>query len=242
MLGTLINIVAILIGGTAGTLLGNRLPKKTQTTVMHGLGLVTLLVGMDMALKSENILIVMGSVLLGGFLGEWWRIEDHLESMGRWIENKVSPADDGDENKPSIARAFVTSSLIFCVGPLTVVGAILDGLTGNYQPLAIKSMLDGFASLAFGAAMGVGVLFSTLTVLVYQGGLSLLAHFFGSSLPNISADTPAIIELSATGGVLIFGIGFILLDIKRIRVGNFLPAIFIAPLVVVILQWLGVAF
>ncbi len=241
MLGTVINIVAILTGGTVGTLLGNRLTEKTQTTMMHGLGLVTLLVGMDMALKSENILIVMGSVLLGGVLGEWWRIEDHLESLGRWIENKASSVND-DENKPSIARAFVTSSLIFCVGPLTVVGSILDGLTGNYQPLAIKSMLDGFASLAFGAAMGVGVLFSTVTVLIYQGGLSLIAHYFGASLPNISANTPAIIELSATGGVLIFGIGFILLDIKRIRVGNFLPAIFIAPLVVVILQWLGVAF
>ena len=242
MLGTVINIVTILIGGTVGTLLGNRLPEKTQATVMHGLGLVTLLVGMSMALKSQNILIVMGSVLLGGVLGEWWRIEDHLESLGQWIESKVSPSDNDGEAKPSIARAFVTSSLIFCVGPLTVVGSILDGLTGNYQPLAIKSMLDGFAALAFGAAMGVGVLFSTITVLVYQGGLSLLAHYFGATMPNISADTPAIIELSATGGVLIFGIGFILLDIKRIRVGNFLPALFIAPLVVVILQAMGVAF
>ncbi len=238
MTGTIINIIAIFLGGTLGLLLGHRLSEKIRETVMHGLGLVTLLVGISMALTTQNMLIVMGSVLLGGVLGEWWRIEGGLESVGRWLENRFQPADDTTPAR-SLTRAFVTSSLIFCVGPLTVVGSILDGLTGNYQPLAVKSMLDGFASLAFGASLGVGVLFSTVTVLVYQGGLSLLAHFFGANLTHISAETPAVIELSATGGVLIMGIGLLLLDIKRIRVGNFLPALFIAPLIVVILQWLG---
>ncbi len=238
MTGTIINIIAIFLGGTLGLLLGHRLSEKLRETVMHGLGLVTLLVGISMALTTQNMLIVMGSVLLGGVLGEWWRIEDGLETIGRWLENRFQPAGDTTPAK-SLTRAFVTSSLIFCVGPLTVVGSILDGLTGNYQPLAVKSMLDGFASLAFGASLGVGVLFSTITVLVYQGGLSLLAHFFGANLTHISAETPAVIELSATGGVLIMGIGLLLLDIKRIRVGNFLPALFIAPLIVVILQWLG---
>jgi len=238
MTGTIINIIAIFLGGTLGLLLGHRLSEKLRETVMHGLGLVTLLVGISMALTTQNVLIVMGSVLLGGVLGEWWRIEDGLEAVGRQLENRFQPAGDVTPAK-SLTRAFVTSSLIFCVGPLTIVGSILDGLTGNYQPLAVKSMLDGFASLAFGASLGVGVLFSTITVLVYQGGLSLLAHFFGASLIHISAETPAVIELSATGGVLIMGIGLLLLDIKRIRVGNFLPALFIAPLIVIILQWLG---
>ncbi len=238
MTGTIINIIAIFMGGTLGIFLGNRLPEKVRETVMHGLGLVTLLVGINMALQSQNVLIVMGSVLLGGVLGEWWRIEDGLEAVGRWLETRFQPAGEPSPGK-SITRAFVTSSLIFCVGPLTIVGTILDGLTGNYQPLAVKSMLDGFASLAFGASMGIGVLFSTATVLVYQGGLSLLAHFLGANLTHINAQTPAIIELSAAGGVLIMGIGFLLLEIKRIRVGNFLPALLIAPLIVVALQWLG---
>ncbi len=238
MTGTIINTIAILIGGSVGIALGNRLPQKIRETVMHGLGLVTMLVGISMALESQNILIVMGSVLLGGVLGEWWRIEDGLESVGQWLENRFQSA-DANEKGHSITRAFVTSSLVFCVGPLTIVGSILDGLTGNYQPLAIKSMLDGFASLAFGASLGPGVLFSTVTVMVYQGGLSLLARLFGANLSHITAQTPAVIELSATGGVLIMGIGFLLLDLKKIRVGNFLPALLIAPLVVVALQWLG---
>ena len=136
----------------------------------------------------------------------------------------------------------MTTSLLFCVGPLTIVGSILDGLTGNYQPLAIKSMLDGFAALAFGASLGPGVLFSAATILIYQGGLTMLASFFGTSLTAVTADNPAVIEMSATGGVLILGIGLILLEIKRIRVGNFLPALLIAPLIVVVLQAFGVAF
>ncbi len=241
MTGTLINIVAVLIGGTVGSLLGARLPGKMRDTVMSGLGLMTLTLGVGMALQSKNLLIVLGSVLLGGVLGEWWRIEDGLEAVGHWLENRFGRPGDAAEGR-SITRAFVTASLVFCVGPLTVVGSILDGLTGNYQPLALKSMLDGFASLAFGASLGPGVLFSTLTILVYQGGLSLAAHLLGTNLAGINAQTPAVVEMSATGGVLIMGIGLILLDLKRIRVGNFLPAIAIAPLVVILLERLGVSF
>ena len=241
MTGTLINIIAVLIGGTVGSLMGARLPGKMRDTVMSGLGLMTVTLGIGMALHSKNLLIVMGSVLLGGVLGEWWRIEDGLEAVGRWLENRFGRPGDATEGR-SITRAFVTASLVFCVGPLTVVGSILDGLTGNYQPLALKSMLDGFASLAFGASLGPGVLFSTLTILVYQGGLSLAAHLLGTSLAGINAQTPAVVEMSATGGVLIMGIGLILLDLKRIRVGNFLPAIAIAPLVVILLERLGVSF
>jgi uncharacterized membrane protein YqgA involved in biofilm formation len=154
------------------------------------------------------------------------------------LEARFGKPDDEASGR-SITRAFVMASLVFCVGPLTIVGSIMDGLTGDYQPLAIKSMLDGFASLAFGASLGPGVLFSTITILLFQGGLSVGAHFLGSSLGNISAETPAVIELTATGGVLIMGIGLILLDLRRIRVGNFLPALAIAPLIVVIIEMLG---
>jgi uncharacterized membrane protein YqgA involved in biofilm formation len=240
MTGTLINIVAVIVGGAVGSLMGARLPHKVRDTVMSGLGLMTITLGMSMALQSKNLLIVMGSVLLGGVLGEWWRIEDGLEAVGRRLEARFGRPGDAAEGH-SITRAFVTASLVFCVGPLTVVGSILDGLTGNYQPLALKSMLDGFASLAFGASLGPGVLFSTLTILVYQGGLSLVAHLLGTSLSGVSAQTPAVVEMGATGGVLIMGIGLILLDLKRIRIGNFLPAIAIAPLVVVVLESLRIS-
>ena len=240
MTGTIINIIAVIVGGAIGSTMGARLPQKVRDTVMSGLGLMTITLGMSMALQSKNLLIVMGSVLLGGVLGEWWRIEDGLEAVGRWLEARFGRPDDAAEGH-SITRAFVTASLVFCVGPLTVVGSILDGLTGNYQPLALKSMLDGFAALAFGASLGPGVLFSTLTILVYQGGLSLAAHLLGASLSGVTAQTPAVVEMGATGGVLIAGIGLLLLDLKRIRIGNFLPAIAIAPLVVVVLESLRIS-
>ncbi len=240
MTGTLINIVAVLLGGSLGTILGARLPERMRDTVMNGLGLVTLVLGFSLALQSKNLLIVMGSVLLGGVLGEWWRIEDGLEALGRWLEARFGRPDDAARGH-SITRAFVTASLVFCVGPMTVMGSLLDGLTGNYQLLAIKSLLDGFASLAFAASLGPGVLFSVLTILVYQGGLSLAAHLFATSLAGVRADTPAVVEMGATGGVLIMGIGLLLLNLKRIRVSNYLPAIVIAPLIVLLLEALGVS-
>lgn len=241
MLGTIINVVAVLVGGATGALLGNRLPEKIQQTVVHGLGLITAVVGLQMALQSRNQLIVMASILLGGIIGEWLNIEAALEAIGRRLEQRFTPVDAPASAKP-LSRAFVTASLVFCVGPLAVVGSILDGLTGNYQPLALKSMMDGFASLAFGASMGPGVLLSALSLLVYQGGLSLGAHFFGGGLSGVTADAPGIIEMTATGGVLIMGISLLLLDLKRIRVGNFLPALLIAPGLVALLQALRLSF
>jgi uncharacterized membrane protein YqgA involved in biofilm formation len=240
MTGTLINIVAVLVGGTLGTLLGARLPEKMRDTVISGLGLVTLALGLSMALQSKNLLIVMGSVLVGGLLGEWWCIEDGLEALGHWLEARFGRPDDAAAGR-SVTRAFVTTSLLFCVGPMTIMGSLLDGLTGDYQLLAIKSLLDGFAALAFGASLGPGVLFSAVTILVYQGGLSAAALAFGANLAGVRADNPAVVEMTATGGVLIMGIALILLNLKRIRISNFLPAIAIAPLVVILLERLGIA-
>ncbi len=238
MTGTIINAITVLVGGLLGTLLGSRLSEKVRETVMAALGVVVLVVGLQMALATRNILIPMFSVLIGGVLGEWWRIEDHLTAFGRWLEDRTQHWFGDDER--SVTRAFVTASLVFCVGPMTVLGAIQDGLTGDYQLLAVKSLLDGFAALAFSATLGPGVLLSILTILVYQGGLSLAAMGFGSVLGNVTRETPWVLEMTAAGGILVFAIGLGLLELKQVRVGNLLPAVVIAPLIVAILALFGV--
>jgi len=213
-----------------GTVLGQRLPDKMRQTVLHGLGLVTLVVGLRMALGTANILIVMGSVLVGGILGEWWHIEEGLQALGDMLQQRIRIGTAG-----TLAQGFVTASLIFCVGPMTILGSIRDGLVGDYSLLAIKSLLDGFAALALASSLGIGVIFSALTVLVYQGLLTILA-----SLVQVAMSQAMITEMTATGGVIIMGIGLVLLDIRRIRVANFLPGIFIAPLIVAALTALHV--
>jgi len=228
--GTLLNVAAVLIGGGLGTLLGQRLPEKMRETVLHGLGLVTLVTGLRMTLGTANILIVMGSILLGGIVGEWLGIEDRLQAVGDRLQGRIKVG-----STATLAQGFVTASLIFCVGPMTIIGSIRDGMVGDYSLLAIKSLLDGFASLALAASLGVGVMLSAVTVLVFQGGISLLA-----AVARIGMSDPMIAEMTATGGVIIMGIGLILLDLKRIRVASLLPAILIAPLIVGILTALRV--
>ena len=232
MTGTILNVITVLVGGLAGTTLGNRLPERIRETVLHGLGLVTLVVGVQLTLQTKNILIVMGSILVGAILGEWWRLEDRLQGLGAWLEARVRG--NGVQKTTTFVQGFVTASLVFCVGPMTVLGALQDGLTGDYRLLAIKSLLDGFAALAFASSLGIGVVFSVLTILVYQGALSLLAGQVQKVLSQAM-----IAEMTATGGVLIMGISLLLLEIKRIRLANFLPAIAIAPLVVALLERLG---
>jgi len=212
-----------------------------RETVMDGLGLMTLAVGLNMAIGTHNILIPLFSVLLGGVLGEWWHIETHLEAAGRWLERRFGDT-LGNTDERSVTRAFVTASLVFCVGPLSVLGPIQDGLTGDYSLLAIKSLLDGFASLAFAASLGPGVILSVVTIFLYQGGLSLGAGVLATALGSVTRETPWVIEMTATGGVLILGISLILLDLKRIRVANLLPAIVIAPAIVIILERLNVPY
>lgn len=241
MTGTIINILAVLAGGMVGALAGNRLPAKVQETVMNGLGLLTLTIGTTMAIGSSNILIPMFSVLLGGIAGELLRIDDGLKRLGHMAEERWGQRlGQGKVAGWSVTQAFVTSSLIFCIGPMTVLGSIQDGLLGDYQLLAIKSTLDGFAAVAFAASLGPGVLLSAATVAVVQGGIAALAMVLGAGLGAVSAETPWVIELTATGGILILGIGLSLLDLKQIRVANLLPAIFFAPLIVLLVQALGV--
>jgi uncharacterized protein len=243
--GTLINVVTVIIGGVLGTLLGNRLPEKMRTTVLHGLGLMTLVIGMTMAITTKNALIPLFSVLIGAILGEALRIEDALARFGQWIERRFgrllgrhgstgeSPAGR------NLAEGFITASLVFCVGPLTILGSIQNGLMGDYTLLTVKSVLDAFTAMALAASLGAGVVLSAGTVLGYQGALSLLAAAFGVALGGVTGQTPWVIEMTATGGVVILSIGFLLLDIKRIRVANLLPAVFIAPLLVLLLERLG---
>jgi len=234
MTGTLLNVVAVLLGGTLGALLGDRLPERIRQIVMQGVGLVTLVVGMSMALGTNNVLLVLGSVCIGGILGEWWRIEDRLETAGRWLEARASRVPF--LARGNFVRGFVTASLVFCVGPMTILGSIQDGLSGDYTLLALKSVLDGFAGLAFAASLGMGVTFSAVTVLLFQGALSLGAAPFQAILTE-----SMITEMSAAGGVIILGIGLLLLEIKRVKVGSFLPALFVAPLLTVLWERWGPA-
>ena len=230
MVGTLINIAAVLVGGGLGSWLGNRLPERMRETVLHGLGLVTLVVGIHLTLETKSILVVMGSVLFGAVLGEWWHIDVGLDRLSERLRSRVAKRVSAGQ-LGHFTEGFVTASLVFCVGPVTILGAIQDGLRGDYSLLAIKSMLDGFSALAFSASLGIGVLFSVITLLVYQGGLSLLAGLAQSFLTDAMIQ-----EMTTTGGVLILAIGLLLLDVKRIRVANLLPALVIAPAVVAALQ------
>lgn len=235
MLGTLLNILTVIIGGGLGTLLGAWLPRRLQETVLWGLGLFTIAIGLQMTFESQNALITLGSLLVGGLLGEWWNIEAGLKRLGEWLEARFARSNNAD-GAARFIKGFVSASLVFCVGPMTILGAIQDGLTGNPQLLAIKSVLDGFAALAFSASLGIGVLFSVVVILVYQGGLTLLAAQAQSLLT-----TPMINEMTAAGGLLIMGIGVgALLELRPIRVANYLPALFIAPLIVAVLHALGV--
>lgn len=238
-IGTLINIVTVLVGGTLGTLLGARLPDRMRETIMHGLGLLTLVIGVQLSLETDNILIVLGSLLLGGLLGELLRIEGGINRLGRWLEDQTGreALPSSDEARESIAtrfsHAFLTASLVFCVGPMTILGSIQDGLTGDYTLLAIKSTMDGFASLAFASTLGPGVIFAALTVFVYQGALTL-----GAGWADVILTDLMIAEMTATGGVLMLALGLGLLEIKEIRTGNLLPAIAVAPIIVATAKWI----
>ncbi len=233
MTGTLINVAAILLGGVIGIFFGARLSEQLKATVISGMALFVLAIGMQMFLKTENALIVLGALLTGAILGEWWRIEDRLEALGEWLERKFARGDEGPSSR--FVRGFMSASLIFCTGPMAILGSISDGLRGDYLTLSIKSALDGFITIAFSSTLGVGVLFSVIPVFLYQGAISLLA----SQLNTIFSET-MINEMTATGGVLLMGLSISsLLEIKKIRVGNFLPALAIAPLIVYLLNLFG---
>jgi uncharacterized protein len=220
-IGTAINVVAVLVGGGIGTLVGAKIPKAMRHTAMQAIGIVTLLVGVQNFLNFDNPLVPLVSVVAGLVVGEVLRIEAALGRFGDALEKRFS------RGGSPVSRAFVTTSLLFCVGPLTVIGSLQDGLSGDYKLLALKSALDFIAALAFASALGWGVLLSAGTVLVVQGSLTL-----GAGLIEPLVTDAMISATTATGGVLIFGLGLVLLERKEVRVANMLPALLFAPLLV----------
>jgi uncharacterized membrane protein YqgA involved in biofilm formation len=233
--GTILNIATVLLGGGLGLVLGGRVPERLRQTVIAGLGLFTLAFGIRMFLQTQNPIAPLIGLLAGGLVGEWWRIEERLERLGMWLENRVSRSNVSEAGSRFV-RGFLTASLVFCVGPMTILGSIQDGLTGDYELLAIKSTLDGFAALAFASTLGVGVLFSTLIIGGYQGGLTLLAAQADAILSE-----PMIAEMTAAGGVILIGIAISsLLEIRKIRSANLLPALVLTPAVAWALLALGI--
>jgi uncharacterized membrane protein YqgA involved in biofilm formation len=239
-------MLAVLAGSGLGLLIGNRLPARVQESVVFGLGLVTLFVGLENATRSGNIIIPLLSVAAGVILGELLNIHAGLERLGGWLQGRFgggqsSPGSESD-SRVRFITGFVTASLVFCIGPLTFLGSIQDGmgLPVGFQQIAIKSALDFFASMAFATSFGVGVMFSAATVLVVQGGLSLLGMVVGAALQASALYTPMVNEMTATGGLLLVGLSIILLGLKQPRMANFLPALVIAPLIVVVGSALGV--
>ena len=240
-LGTLINVVAIVAGTAAGVLIGNRLSEKTSRVVTDGLGLVVLVLGglnvisiLDQEFVAAvgpgiPLLIVIGAILIGGIIGSALRIEQRLEHLGTSLQKRFSNKGSKD-SKEKFITGFVNASLVFTIGPLAILGALSDGLGQGIEQLATKSILDAFASLAFAASLGWGVALSAIPVGLWQGLLTFLAFSVGAvvSAPLISA-------LTATGGVLLLGVGLRLLQIRQVAVGNMLPALVIAPLLALLL-------
>jgi len=225
MTGTLINMGAIIAGTAIGSLAGSRLPARMRRIVLYAIGLVVLLIGFQMAVRTQNVLVVLGAILIGGIIGELLRIEERLEQLGQFFQKKFSKG-----SEQSIAEGFVTASLVFCVGTMAILGSISDGLSGDYRLLSIKAVMDGFASIAFGASLGWGVGLSALSILVYQGGITL----FAGSLPG-ALNEAMITEMTATGGLIIIGIGIKLLDLKDLPLANFVPAIAVAPAILALI-------
>lgn len=231
MTGTLINTATILAGGMLGLLLGSKIQERWKQTVVNTLGMFTLLYAISLFLKTENSLIVLGSLLIGLLLGEWWHIEDGLAQLGVKLESRFNK-DSSVEGSAKFIKGFLTATLLFCIGPMAILGSIQDGLTGNFDTLLIKAILDGFAAMAFASSLGIGVLFSALPVLIYQGTITLLAQqvqqLTTASMMN---------ELTATGGVILAALAVSnLLEIKKIRTGSLLPGLIMAPILVFILS------
>ncbi len=230
--GTLLNVLTVLLGGTAGLLVGGRLPARFNDIIMGGLGLATILIGLQNALVTRNVLLVLGSILLGGILGELLRIDYRLDRLGDWLQQRL--AKSGGKGASTFSEAFVTSSIIFCVGPLTILGSIQNGISNQMDLLAIKSLLDGFSAFAFAATLGWGVLMSGVTVLVYQSALSLIAWQIATGVPDNT--NPYILEMTAAGGLIILGVGLKLLNIKELKLANYLPALALAPGIVWVVE------
>ena len=240
--GTLLNMAAVLVGSGAGVALRGRLPERTRTTVTDALGLVTLVIGglnlaalQDPALvaavgDSAPLLVVLGALLVGGITGSVLELERRLEATGAWLQERLT-REGSSEGRARFVEGYVTASLVFVVGPLAVLGSLSDGLGRGIEQLALKSVLDGFASLAFAASLGWGVAAAAISVGVVQGVLTVLGALLGGLLP-----ASMVAAVTATGGVLLLGVGLRLLHLKPVAVGDLLPALVAAPLIVAVVE------
>jgi uncharacterized membrane protein YqgA involved in biofilm formation len=214
MKGTLVNAAAVITGAAVGLLLKRGMPERYQQTIMQGLGLAVGIIGLQMAFKTQNILIVILSIVVGAVLGEALNIDAWLNKLGNWLTAKLG------NQYGNVGEGFVTASLVYCIGAMAVVGSIQDGLTGDASTLYAKSMLDGISAIVFASTLGIGVALSSISVLIYQGSITALAGAFSTLLTG-----SIITELTAVGGVLIIGISLLMLEVKKIKVANLLPAI-----------------
>ncbi|MEX0982314.1 MAG: DUF554 domain-containing protein [Bacteroidales bacterium] len=216
MTGTLINVGTVLLGSAIGLLIRSRLPERYKKVMFQVFGLFTIFLGVKMALATNNIMVMIFSLLVGTLLGEWWNLERGMDRLANYIKKRVRSKNE------RFTEGFVTAFLVFCMGSMTILGAIEEGLGDRPNLLLTKSLMDGFSSMALASALGIGVAFSVIPLLLYQGGLTLFAGYLSEVLsPDVVA------EVSAVGGILLMGLGFVLLDVKKIRVMNMLPSLVI---------------
>jgi uncharacterized protein len=225
LLGTIVNGICIILGTLLGVFL-HRIPENMKGTVMKAIGLAVVVLGLQMGLKSENYLIVIISLALGAAWGEWMNLEDKLNAIGAWLEKKL-----GSKKETSISQGFVTATLIFVIGAMAVIGALDSGIRGDHDVLYTKSIIDGFTSLILTTTLGIGVMFSAVPVMLYQGLIALCATQIHQWVPQELMDA-YIVEMTATGGIMIFAIGLNLIGITKIRVANLLPGILVVAMVV----------
>jgi len=234
LLGVIVNTVAIIIGALLGQIF-TRIKQEYKETIMKAIAIAILVLGLNMALKgvqSEYFLIVLFSLVLGGVWGEWAELELKLERLGQWIETKV-----GKKSKGDIAKAFVTTTLIYCIGAMAVIGSLDSGLRMDHNVLYTKAFLDGFTAIIFSSTLGIGVVFSAVPVFIYQGLMTLGATFI-NDLVSAELIARIIEDITATGGILIIGIGLNMLEITRVKVGNLLPSLLVAVLLTSIIYYI----
>jgi uncharacterized membrane protein YqgA involved in biofilm formation len=234
--GTWVNVAAILLGTGVGLLLRGSLPTRMQRIFTQGVGLLTLFLGVTLAnqllkvkvAQIDGVILGLSAIVLGGLLGEWCQLETRLQAIGDWLRHRF-------KGGGQFTEGFVAASLLFCIGPLAMIGSLNNGLSGNNSLLWIKASMDGFVAIALSSSYGIGVAFSALTILLYQGGLSIAASFFAQTIPDPTTD-PQVLLTSGVGGLMVIGLGLNLLEVAQLSVAAFLPALLLAPLLCVIAE------
>lgn len=222
-MGTLINVAAVIIGSLIGLLINRKLPAKIITIIFQVLGLFTLVLGISMSLKTEHFLVVIGSLVVGAVIGEFIDLDKYMKRWSEKLKQKLRMGND------KFSDGMITAFLLYCMGAMTIMGAIEEGVEGSYDILLMKSLMDGVSSIALASGMGIGVMFSSIPLLLYQGGLTLFSSFIGERLTDVIVN-----DLSATGGILLIGLGINILEIKQLKILNMIPAL----VVVVILSYI----